>query len=221
MTTIALTGAGKPAGNLQGDGRESHRSRRRKVPIRPCCRMIAESIFQRALKGEVAQARWLPVHGAYADGNGPHEYRRWPGDAAPPRVLPQPQSRRVRSLWRRQRRGYPGPGRVHPQPATLLNRFGNDSRLRLILFTLDESAYAREMAPLAGHYPALRLAHPGGSTTARMASSATLTRSRDRRTVKHWPVSTMIHAPSSLFQPGTTFGGGCAPTGPLVWSLGE
>lgn len=39
----------------------------------------------------------------------------------------------------------------------LLNRFGNDSRLRLVLFTLDESNYARELAPLAGHYPCLRL----------------------------------------------------------------
>jgi glucuronate isomerase len=39
----------------------------------------------------------------------------------------------------------------------LLNAHGNDPRLRLILFTLDESTYARELAPLAGHYPALRL----------------------------------------------------------------
>jgi glucuronate isomerase len=39
----------------------------------------------------------------------------------------------------------------------LLNRFGNDPRLTLILFTLDEGAYTRELAPLAGHYPALRL----------------------------------------------------------------
>ena len=34
---------------------------------------------------------------------------------------------------------------------------GNDPRLTLILFTLDETAYSRELAPLAGHYPALRL----------------------------------------------------------------
>ena len=39
----------------------------------------------------------------------------------------------------------------------LLDRFGNDPRLSLILFTLDESAYARELAPLAGHYPCLKL----------------------------------------------------------------
>ena len=39
----------------------------------------------------------------------------------------------------------------------LLNRFGNESKLTLILFTLDESTYSRELAPLAGHYPCLRL----------------------------------------------------------------
>ena len=39
----------------------------------------------------------------------------------------------------------------------LLDRFGNAPGFTLILFTLDESAYARELAPLAGHYPCLRL----------------------------------------------------------------
>ena len=39
----------------------------------------------------------------------------------------------------------------------LLDAFGNEPRLTLILFTLDETAYSRELAPLAGHYPALRL----------------------------------------------------------------
>jgi glucuronate isomerase len=42
----------------------------------------------------------------------------------------------------------------------LLDAFGNDARLTLIVFTLDESTYARELAPLAGHYPALRLGAP-------------------------------------------------------------
>ena len=39
----------------------------------------------------------------------------------------------------------------------LLDRFGTDPRLTLILFTLDETTYSRELAPLAGVYPALRL----------------------------------------------------------------
>ncbi|HEY84689.1 MAG TPA: glucuronate isomerase [Chloroflexi bacterium] len=45
---------------------------------------------------------------------------------------------------------------LHP----LLNKYGNDPRLNLILFTLDETTYSRELAPLAGHYPALKLGPP-------------------------------------------------------------
>lgn len=42
----------------------------------------------------------------------------------------------------------------------LLDRFGNESRLTIILFMLDETALSRELAPLAGHYPCLRLGPP-------------------------------------------------------------
>ena len=42
----------------------------------------------------------------------------------------------------------------------LLDRFGNAPGFNLILFTVDETSYARELAPLAGHYPALRLGPP-------------------------------------------------------------
>jgi len=42
----------------------------------------------------------------------------------------------------------------------LLNAYGADPRFTLIVFTLDESTYSRELAPLAGHYPALRLGPP-------------------------------------------------------------
>jgi len=45
---------------------------------------------------------------------------------------------------------------LHP----LLERFGNETKLTLILFTLDETTYTRELAPLAGHYPCLRLGPP-------------------------------------------------------------
>ncbi len=39
----------------------------------------------------------------------------------------------------------------------LLNRYGNDPAFTFIVFTLDETSYARELAPLAGHYPAMKL----------------------------------------------------------------
>ena len=45
---------------------------------------------------------------------------------------------------------------LHP----LLAAFGNDPRFRLLLFTLDETTFSRELAPLAGHYPAVYLGPP-------------------------------------------------------------
>ncbi len=42
----------------------------------------------------------------------------------------------------------------------LLEEFGSDPRFTLILFTLDEATYSRELAPLAGHYPAVQLGPP-------------------------------------------------------------
>ena len=42
----------------------------------------------------------------------------------------------------------------------LLDRYGNERDFTLILFTLDETSYSRELAPLAGHYPCLRLGPP-------------------------------------------------------------
>jgi glucuronate isomerase len=61
----------------------------------------------------------------------------------------------------------PDVGADIPTPTTyvealrpLLDRFGNEKNLTIILFTLDESTYSRELAPLAGHYPCLRLGPP-------------------------------------------------------------
>jgi len=54
-----------------------------------------------------------------------------------------------------------------PQPANyvsalkpLLDKFGNRRDFTLVVFTLDESTYSRELAPLAGIYPAVRLGAP-------------------------------------------------------------
>ena len=54
----------------------------------------------------------------------------------------------------------PLPGEFVRALKPLLDAHGNDPRLSLILFTLDETTYARELAPLAGHYPALKLGPP-------------------------------------------------------------
>lgn len=45
---------------------------------------------------------------------------------------------------------------LHP----LLNAFGLDPRFRMILFTIDETVYSRELAPIAGAYPSVRLGAP-------------------------------------------------------------
>jgi len=42
----------------------------------------------------------------------------------------------------------------------LLSKYGNEPNFTMILFTLDESTFTRELAPLAGHYPCLRLGPP-------------------------------------------------------------
>ncbi len=42
----------------------------------------------------------------------------------------------------------------------LLDRLGSEAGLTIILFTLDETTYSRELAPLSGHYPALKLGPP-------------------------------------------------------------
>lgn len=44
--------------------------------------------------------------------------------------------------------------------APLLARYGNASGFQLIAFTLDETTYARELAPMAGYWPCLRLGPP-------------------------------------------------------------
>ncbi|HSB04930.1 MAG TPA: glucuronate isomerase [Thermodesulfobacteriota bacterium] len=54
----------------------------------------------------------------------------------------------------------PGQSEFTKNLRPLLNKYGNDARLTLILFTLDESTYSRELAPLAGHYPAIKLGPP-------------------------------------------------------------
>lgn len=54
----------------------------------------------------------------------------------------------------------PGPTDFVDGLRPLLERFGNDPRLTIVLFTLDEATYSRELAPLAGHYPSLLLGPP-------------------------------------------------------------
>lgn len=51
----------------------------------------------------------------------------------------------------------PAVGAFMGQLKPLLDRFGSRSDFTLLLFTLDETTYSRELSPLAGHYPCLKL----------------------------------------------------------------
>ena len=42
----------------------------------------------------------------------------------------------------------------------MLDRFGTDPRFHVILFTVDETSFSRELAPIAGTYPSVRLGAP-------------------------------------------------------------
>lgn len=59
-------------------------------------------------------------------------------------------------------KGFDIPGRTDYVAALkpLLDAVGLEPNLTIILFTLDETSYGRELAPLAGAYPALRLGPP-------------------------------------------------------------
>ena len=108
--------------------------------------------------GNFTQRGRRAVSRADADRDGAHEPGRRPGHADPSRRVPQPQSLAVRRTTAATR----APTfRSGPSTCTrcepLLDRFGNERELTLILFTLDETSYSRELAPLAGHYPVLKL----------------------------------------------------------------
>ena len=59
-------------------------------------------------------------------------------------------------------KGFDIPGRTDYVTALkpLLDEFGLNKDLTIILFTLDETTYSRELAPMAGVYPALKLGPP-------------------------------------------------------------
>lgn len=120
----------------------------------------ADTIFQRALKGQAGadDARRFTAHMLL-------ENARMSVEDGLVMQL-HPGSLRNHNLLIFERFG-PDMGADIPTPTEytrnlrpLLNKFGNDARFSLILFTLDETTYARELAPLAGHYPAVKLGPP-------------------------------------------------------------
>lgn len=120
----------------------------------------AEAIFQRALRGEaspddaarftgfmlIENARMsiedglvMQLHPGSNRNHNPAVFERFGADKGADIPIPVEYTRNL---------------------SPLLNKYGNDPRLTLVLFTLDESTYSRELAPLAGHYPSVKLGPP-------------------------------------------------------------
>ncbi len=120
----------------------------------------ADAIFQRALRGETTEqdaaqftghmlmemARMsvedglvMQLHPGSLRSHNQQLYERFGGDMGADIPLATEYTRNLRPL---------------------LNHYGNEAGFRLILFTLDETTFGRELAPLAGHYPAVRLGPP-------------------------------------------------------------
>ena len=116
----------------------------------------AQALFARVVCRRSVGRRRRIVSRADADRNGGDESRRRPGHADPSGLVPQPQSARSTQRFGRDKGAdIPTPTDYVRALKPLLDRFGNERALTIILFTLDETAYSRELAPLAGHYPAL------------------------------------------------------------------
>ena len=124
-------------------------------------RAEAEALFAPGPRRARRARRRRAVPGPDARRDGRHERRRRAGAAAPRRVVARPQPRAVRPV-RRATRAPTSPSAMDYVGALkpLLDRFGNEPGLTVVVYTLDESTYSRELAPLAGHYPALRLGPP-------------------------------------------------------------
>ena len=97
--------------------------------------------------------------------------------------------------------------------APLLEAYDAEPDFGLIVFTLDESTYSRELAPLAGHYHRCCSAHRGGSTTARTGSCASSTTSSRRPASRTSQASSTMPARSPPSRSATTCGAGAPPAG--------
>jgi glucuronate isomerase len=120
----------------------------------------AEAIFQRAIKGQASDedARAFTGHMLIESARMSIE------DGLVMQLHPGSYRNHNRTMFER---FGPDKGADIPIPVEytrnllpLLNKYGNDPRLTLILFTLDETTYSRELAPLAGHYTAVKLGPP-------------------------------------------------------------
>ena len=172
------------------------------IPARPppiSRRPKPRRLFARVAQRRRHAGRGRAVPRADADRDGAHEPRRRPGAC---RSIPARCATTTRGCSRTtaatraptSRRATDYVRALKP----LLDRFGNERALSIIVFTLDETAYSRELAPLAGHYPALKLG-PGLVVPRQPRRHAPLPRAdhRDAPASTTPSASTTTPAPSS------------------------
>ena len=99
----------------------------------------------------------------------------------------------------------------------MLDRFGIDPRFRVILFTVDETVYSRELAPIAGTYPSVRLGAPwwfldSPEGMRRFRESATETAGSTTR-----PASSTTRGRTRPSRLATISPGGSMPASSLAW----
>lgn len=120
----------------------------------------AERLFQEALRGPVSTA----AADAFAATMLFESARMSLDDGLVLQLHPGVLRDHAGAVWRRfgPDQGFDIPERTEYTRALrpLLEAFGFDERLRIILFTVDETAFSRELAPLAGAYPSVRLGVP-------------------------------------------------------------
>lgn len=120
----------------------------------------AAAIYDRALRGDASPAD--------AEAFRAHMLLEFAGMSVEDGLVMQlhPGAVRNHNRWLHAAHGRDVGGDI-PQPteyvhalAPLLEAYGNDPRLTLVVYTLDETSFSRELAPLAGGYPALFLGAP-------------------------------------------------------------
>ena len=97
---------------------------------------------------------------APAAGDGPHVLRRRAGHDPAPGRPPRPPWAYDRGLRAGHRQRHPHPAEFTDALRPLLERYGTHPNLHLVVFTVDETAFSRELAPLAGFYPSLYVGVP-------------------------------------------------------------
>ncbi|BDZ50395.1 uronate isomerase [Frondihabitans sucicola] len=93
----------------------------------------------------------------------------------------------------------------------ILEAFGTHPTFRMVLFTVDETAFTREIGPLAGFYPRCSPGRRGGSSTLPPPSAATARPSPTRSASRRRPGSSTTPGPSARSPPATTCRVGWTP----------